>query len=953
MVLVILPTALAARGTPDVVPVVTLASESGVFISPNDDGIQDELRLAPILSESGTRAIKSFQLTVFGATGDLAGLVVWTRRETQEENRGFFGDLLNVGEEPRINIPESLTWDGRFLGSQVGTDGADVPDGSYIYQLTITDERGAGSSTPPMNVEVDREPPVIVDVRVADPVFSPNADGVRDTVEILQSGSREVLWTGVITGESGVTVRSFEWRSASSDFVSADVAPPGATWDGTDGNGTIVPDGLYEYVLTGSDRSGNSSASRPVAVRVSTRAGDVRLLPDVTSFSPNGDGSLDTVTVGTFVTETDGLVDYAISLRSVSAPDGTVWSLGGSAPVPSEFELGGFDTRGRALPDGPYEMTLDVNYDNGNRASSEPVTLTIDTAAPTGTITAQTGPVETERDAPFAFGGTNKRHVDVRVALSEESEWIAVANFGDRVYRVPLSELGMDETEFAFRWDGTDLDGKPVPDGLVSLRFETVDPAGNTGRTNQVQALLDTRTAEVGVNFDRATFSPDDDGVLDTVVVRTEYSVEDLIDEFLLAVEDDSGRILRTEYKRAPFSSFEWLGRTNGNTVVPDGEYRATLRVIYHNGNEPVARSAPVVVDKTNPQVVHLSTAYRLFSPDADGERDQVAIQQETSVEDEWVGEIEGPDGRVVFRRVWTGRATSFAWDGRDQSGRVVPDGDYTYRISADDIAGNTGSEDLTLVVDTRSAPISQQPPDVSLSVGPLPFTPDGDGANDTLTITSAAASENTLSRWELVVADPFGVEFRRWNGTGAPRSVVTWDGKSASGELVQSAQEYTVTLSVTDDRGNVGSSQASALVGILVIRDGLTLRIMVPSIHFAPYTSDLFSVSTEELAKNLDTLRSLATVLNRYSDRQILIEGHAAHDYYQEGLRKEREQREELLPLSAARAEEVRQALIILGVDSGRMRTIGIGGARPVVPHSDRGNLWKNRRVEFILERR
>jgi outer membrane protein OmpA-like peptidoglycan-associated protein len=239
------------------------------------------------------------------------------------------------------------------------------------------------------------------------------------------------------------------------------------------------------------------------------------------------------------------------------------------------------------------------------------------------------------------------------------------------------------------------------------------------------------------------------------------------------------------------------------------------------------------------------------------------------------------------------------------------------------------------------------------VSASPTPFTPDGDGINDRLTITAAAASENVLQYWELVINDPFGGEARRWSGSGTPRLRYKWDGTSADGELVQSAQEYSVTLTVTDNRGNVGSDTAPIQVGILVVREGLRLRIMVPSIHFAPNTADLFAVSDSDLQRNLETLRSLATVLNRYPDYEILIEGHAAHDYYYNPVLKEREQREELIPLSAARAEEVRQALIILGVDKNRMRTVGIGGARPVVPHSDRDNLWKNRRVEFILERR
>jgi len=940
-----------ARGEPDTMPSVSLSAASSVYISPNGDGVQDELKLAATLSDAGTTAIKSFTLTVFGSDPEISGQIVWTRREVQEENRGFFGDLLGVGEEPAVAIPDTLTWDGTFLASDLGADGEDAPDGEYIYQLTIVDENGTAFSTPPMRVIVDRDPPSIESVTTNITVFSPNGDGVRDEVSILQDASREVSWSGLIQNESGNTVRTFTWTNDTTR-VAADILPPSFDWDGTDAGGTLVDDGRYSYSLTGTDRAGNSTVSTAVNIRVSTRAGDVRLTPSSSQFSPNGDGVKDSLEVATFVTETDGLQSYSVELTSVSDPETVLWSDTGGQP-PAELELTGLDSRGRRLADGRYELLFRVSYENGNSVVSEPAEVTIDTVPPSGRINAQTGPEESEIDAPFAFGGTEKQWVDVHVDLSEELDWTAIANLGDTQYRIPISEFGVDTTAFSFRWDGTDPAGNQVPNGTVSLRFDATDAAGNTGRTNQVQAIVDRRSAEVTVAFAGTHFSPDDDGVMDTMLVTMSYTVPDLIDQYLLAISDARGRVIRTEYKRTPFERFEWLGRTNGNTVVPDGEYTASLEVIYYNGNHATARSTPVVVDRTNPEVRRLSAPYRLFSPDGDGERDSVTIEQETSLEDEWIGEIRNDAGNVVYSRSWSGFATSFTWDGTGADGITVPDGDYTYRISADDVSGNVGFEDLTLVVDTRSVPVSQQPPIVWLAVGPIPFTPDGDGSNDRLTITSSAESENTLDRWELVITDPFGAEFRRWSGAGAPRTAITWDGKAPSGELVQSAQEYTARLTVTDENGNVASETAVIAVGILVIRDGLTLRIMIPSIHFAPYTSDLFSVSDEELESNLATLRSLAVVLNRYPDRDILIEGHAAHDYWQEGPRKEREQIEELIPLSAARAEEVRQALIILGVDSDRMSTIGIGGARPIVPHSDRENLWKNRRVEFILERR
>jgi outer membrane protein OmpA-like peptidoglycan-associated protein len=56
------------------------------------------------------------------------------------------------------------------------------------------------------------------------------------------------------------------------------------------------------------------------------------------------------------------------------------------------------------------------------------------------------------------------------------------------------------------------------------------------------------------------------------------------------------------------------------------------------------------------------------------------------------------------------------------------------------------------------------------------------------------------------------------------------------------------------------------------------------------------------------------------------------------------------LIPLTKERAEVVKHALIDLGIDGSRIKADGIGASRPLVPHNDFKNRWKNRRVEFYL---
>jgi outer membrane protein OmpA-like peptidoglycan-associated protein len=93
-----------------------------------------------------------------------------------------------------------------------------------------------------------------------------------------------------------------------------------------------------------------------------------------------------------------------------------------------------------------------------------------------------------------------------------------------------------------------------------------------------------------------------------------------------------------------------------------------------------------------------------------------------------------------------------------------------------------------------------------------------------------------------------------------------------------------------------------------------------------------------------------LAEILNKYSQYEIRIEGHANMIHWEDPQRAKREQKEELIPLSKDRADAIKDALVEFGVAESRMSTVGLGGSQPIIPFSDLENRWKNRRVEFIL---
>jgi outer membrane protein OmpA-like peptidoglycan-associated protein len=52
-------------------------------------------------------------------------------------------------------------------------------------------------------------------------------------------------------------------------------------------------------------------------------------------------------------------------------------------------------------------------------------------------------------------------------------------------------------------------------------------------------------------------------------------------------------------------------------------------------------------------------------------------------------------------------------------------------------------------------------------------------------------------------------------------------------------------------------------------------------------------------------------------------------------------------------RAEFVKQQLIENGISPSRLSAVGRGGTNPIVSARDVTNRWKNRRVEFILDKK
>jgi len=136
----------------------------------------------------------------------------------------------------------------------------------------------------------------------------------------------------------------------------------------------------------------------------------------------------------------------------------------------------------------------------------------------------------------------------------------------------------------------------------------------------------------------------------------------------------------------------------------------------------------------------------------------------------------------------------SLIWDGNDELGNMVSDGDYKLFIRATDKAGNEKEESKPITVDTVSPLISNESYSTSL------ITPNDDGVNDDTNISFSVSEPSDVS---VMFRDTSGKLLRQIDLFAEKDAVkqVTWDGKNYAGEVVTGKIE--VYIRAIDYAGN------------------------------------------------------------------------------------------------------------------------------------------------------
>ncbi len=636
----------------------------------------------------------------------------------------------------------------------------------------------------------------------------------------------------------------------------------------------------------------------------------------------------------------------------ILAPDGkTFRSFAGKWPTTTATWDGTSTTGMPVAPSTTYNAVATVQDEFGLSAELK------DTVAVAAIPNAPQETMVQPRLSGFSpVSATMARSIDLLVSIGNQS---AIKSWKLELLQ---SELGEEKqwsgdassVPSVITWDGTADAGGLAPEGKYMAVLD-VD-YGVAFQPVQVKSssfILDVSPPTGTLSVSPSALTPNGSGGIEPESIGVDASSKVAsIQSWSLSVVGPASTPVATFSGLDPTARVPWDGTmTGGGEVDPTKSYalQAKIQDVYGNvGLVQVELPGGALPEVTG--TVAATTKLVGFSPTADSlpqaETILLSLGEDSAVTG-WTVSIAqaGMSAVRTFEGDGTSIPVSVDWNGKADDGTMAPEGTYvaTLNVSYGTSFRAASAVSAPFVLDT-TAPTGE----IALSA-PL-FSP-MEGVN-TLTMTVNASSPVAkIDSWSMDIQDPGGNLFDTFHGTWPDHSVV-WDGKGSNGDLVQSAEDYPVVARIRDQFGNVGEAKATVPIDILVEKTATGYRILASRIFFKDFTADYTDVAPDLAKQNVERLDALAAKLKKFPDYKIKLVGHAVSIFWWDPPLKEQEQKDILMPLSMARAEAIKQALVERGINGEDLLTDGVGASDQLVPDSDLAERWQNRRVALFIEK-
>lgn len=737
-------------------------------ISPNSDSINDALTITYSVSDNLAPSSE-------------------VRLSFYKDNRAV--GLLQDMTEPLPVASRGIGWNGTFTGY--------VNEGYYILELEATDLAG-NVATATQEVLVDNSAPRIENVTLSNPYFSPNNDGRKDATEIsfnlLDTYARTMIVTVLVRNEQGEEAaelaRQIELAPGQHSFIWDGSPLPEMERGGTSeaSDGVRVADGSYSIKIYAEDEAGNLGNSEPAEVVVDT------LPPSVESFAagpnpftPNNDGVKDTTLISFTLSE-----PCNSELRILRDDNVTLFRDQLYYDVSSaSFGWNGSGEHAEVLgQEHPFYLYAEDRA--GNVTTSETQTIIVDHEP-------SLVPYIYADPDPFAPVNPANAQTTIKYYLVRDGLTIDLEVLGqdDRVVKTLIANEPQNKGEQSITWSGdfdpgydgprASADSSKVADGSWQFRITAAasdepNPAVTTN-TVVVDNVAPYLLAE-NFNVDQVSCSADL-----TYSLPENASLE-------VAAYDSSDSLLETveslNYKTAGSHTVSWQPGT-----PPAGTAYLKVSAIDRARNSTELKTELfALVAQGELAVTDLNASPDPFTPNGDGLIDltQISYQVSGGAPEYNVGlVIETESGATVKTMLQNEPQNSgyysFIWDGKNDSGHLVSDGDYQIVLTVKDKLGaSVVAQSGMLLVSTR--------PSLDLSISPSVISPNNDGNADSSTFTYsidypvAYITGEALIKLDVLAATGEALWSRTFNNTPGTY-VYAYDGKKTNGDPLPAGNFY------------------------------------------------------------------------------------------------------------------------------------------------------------------
>jgi len=381
---------------------------------------------------------------------------------------------------------------------------------------------------------------------------------------------------------------------------------------------------------------------------------------------------------------------FAEDDEEVLLPEFIVWNLVNNA--------------GNIVEDGNYAYEFYTSNRNSHETLWVRGVIAVDTVPPLLDIMVE--------DLMFSPNGDDvKDTIIMHIDAEKDISWTTVITTLEEII-VKNLEWGTDIPQI-FEWDGMSENGSVLPEGIYTITITGVDRAGNLMEKQIEGITLDVRERQATVDIDTLVFSPNGDGLLDTITFLPILSDRRRIDTWDLIVQIEKAETAKRFRGRSYMpTSITWDGRPQHGIMseifsegLPSGYYTYFLKVIYRSGVNTYSFKRELILD-VDPPEIDVEVEPALFSPDSDGIDDTLTVRSEVSDLTDilnWKATIYTSNDRVFKTILGSGEpADEIFWDGISDAGVLVDSAeDYYIVFEAVDEGFNTSvSEKVPFSID-------------------------------------------------------------------------------------------------------------------------------------------------------------------------------------------------------------------------------------------------------------